>query len=87
MMISTPDHWHALLTIMACAAGKDVYVEKPLTLFVREVRWMVTAAKRCQRVVQGHTAAHWAALRRCSAIAPGRSLARCIPCAWGAFAT
>jgi predicted dehydrogenase len=52
VVISTPDHWHALLMIMACAAGKDVYVEKPLTLFVREGRWMVTAAKRYQRVVQ-----------------------------------
>ena len=52
VVISTPDHWHALLTVMACAAGKDVYVEKPLTLFVREGRWMVTAARRYQRVVQ-----------------------------------
>src|SRR5215469_10979476 len=52
VVISTPDHWHALLTIMACAAGKDVYVEKPLTLFVREGRWMVSTAKRHQRVVQ-----------------------------------
>jgi len=52
VVISTPDHWHALLTIMACAAGKDVYVEKPLTLFVREGRWMVMAAQRYQRVVQ-----------------------------------
>ncbi len=50
--ISTPDHWHALMTILACAAGKDVYVEKPLTLFVREGRWMVTAAQRYKRVVQ-----------------------------------
>ena len=52
VVISTPDHWHALMTMMACAAGKDVYVEKPLTLFVREGRWMVTAARRYQRVVQ-----------------------------------
>jgi predicted dehydrogenase len=52
VVISTPDHWHALLTMMACAAGKDVYVEKPLTLFVREGRWMMAAAKRYRRVVQ-----------------------------------
>ncbi|MFH1267506.1 MAG: Gfo/Idh/MocA family oxidoreductase [Planctomycetota bacterium] len=50
--ISTPDHWHALMTMMACAAGKDVYVEKPLTLFVREGRWMVEVARRHRRVVQ-----------------------------------
>jgi predicted dehydrogenase len=52
VVISTPDHWHALLTIMACAAGKDVYVEKPMTLFVQEGRWMVNAARRFDRVVQ-----------------------------------
>jgi predicted dehydrogenase len=52
VVIATPDHWHALMTIMACAAGKDVYVEKPLTLFVTEGRWMVNAARRYQRVVQ-----------------------------------
>jgi predicted dehydrogenase len=52
VVVSTPDHWHALMTILACAAGKDVYVEKPLTLFVREGRWMVTAARRYNRVVQ-----------------------------------
>lgn len=52
VVISTPDHWHALQTMLACAAGKDVYVEKPLTLFVREGRWMIDVARRHQRVVQ-----------------------------------
>ena len=55
VIISTPDHWHALQTIMACAAGKDVYVEKPMTLFVKEGRWMTTAARRYKRVVQTGT--------------------------------
>jgi len=52
VVVSTPDHWHALLTMLACAAGKDVYVEKPLTLFVREGRWMVEVARRNKSVVQ-----------------------------------
>jgi predicted dehydrogenase len=52
VVISTPDHWHAPMTMLACAAGKDVYVEKPLTLFVREGRWMVDVAKRHRSVVQ-----------------------------------
>src|SRR5689334_9330072 len=52
VVISTPDHWHALMTMMACAAGKDVYVEKPLSLFVREGRWMTDVARRCNRIVQ-----------------------------------
>lgn len=52
VVVSTPDHWHALMTMMACAAGKDVYVEKPLSLFVREGRWMTDVAKRHKRVVQ-----------------------------------
>ncbi len=55
VVVSTPDHWHALLTIMACASGKDVYVEKPLTLFVKEGRWMVNAARKYNRVVQAGT--------------------------------
>lgn len=52
VVVSTPDHWHALQGMMACAAGKDVYVEKPLTLFVREGRWMLDVAAKHQRVVQ-----------------------------------
>jgi predicted dehydrogenase len=52
VIVSTPDHWHALMTMMACAAGKDVYVEKPLSLFVREGRWMVDVARRSKRIVQ-----------------------------------
>jgi predicted dehydrogenase len=52
VVVSTPDHWHALMTMLACAAGKDVYVEKPLTLFVREGRWMADVARRHRRVVQ-----------------------------------
>jgi predicted dehydrogenase len=52
VVISTPDHWHALTTMLSCAAGKDVYVEKPLSLFPREGRWMVETARRHNRVVQ-----------------------------------
>ena len=51
VVVATPDHWHALITIMACAAGKDVYVEKPLTVFVEEGRWMVKAARKYNRMV------------------------------------
>src|SRR5262245_4100256 len=52
VVVATPDHWHALQTMMACAAGKDVYVEKPLHLFVEEGRWMIDVARRFRRVVQ-----------------------------------
>jgi predicted dehydrogenase len=52
VVISTPDHWHAPMTMLACAAGKDVYVEKPTTLFVREGRRMAELARRYGRVVQ-----------------------------------
>jgi predicted dehydrogenase len=52
VVIATPDHWHALMMIDACNAGKDVYVEKPLSLTVVEGRKMVEAAERTKRVVQ-----------------------------------
>ncbi|MFH1744511.1 MAG: Gfo/Idh/MocA family oxidoreductase, partial [bacterium] len=52
VIIATPDHWHALPTVMACQAGKDVYVEKPLALTIYEGRKMVEAARKYDRVVQ-----------------------------------
>lgn len=52
IVVSLPDHWHAMATMMACAAGKDVYCEKPMTLFVREGRWMTTVARKHSRIVQ-----------------------------------
>lgn len=52
LVIGTPDHWHALPTIFACQAGKDVYVEKPDGHNIVEGQTMVAAAKKYQRVVQ-----------------------------------
>ena len=48
----TPDHWHPLITILGCEAGKDVYVEKPASPTVAEGRAMVQAARRYGRIVQ-----------------------------------
>ena len=50
--IVTPDHWHALQLVEACKAGKDVYVEKPLSVTVVEGRKMVEAARKYKRIVQ-----------------------------------
>jgi predicted dehydrogenase len=52
VIVATPEHWHAIPTILACQAGKDVYVEKPMSHTVREGRAMVRAARRYERVVQ-----------------------------------
>ena len=53
--IATPDHWHPYLTVEACKAGKDVYVEKPISVTVDEGRTMVEAARKYKRVVQAGT--------------------------------
>jgi len=52
VVIATPNHWHALATIMACQAGKDVYVEKPASHSIWEGRKMVQAAQHYNRIVQ-----------------------------------
>lgn len=52
VVIATPDHWHCPMTVHACMAGKDVYVEKPLSYDVWEGRQAVEAARRYDRVVQ-----------------------------------
>ena len=52
VIVATPDHWHALITIAACQAGKDVYCEKPLSLTVTDGRKMLDAARQHNRVVQ-----------------------------------
>ncbi len=52
VVVTTPDHWHAMMTTLACQAGKDVYCEKPLTLTVAEGHTMVAAARHNKRVVQ-----------------------------------
>ena len=63
VVVNTGDHWHALQMMLACDAGKDVYLEKPLHLFVREGEWMQKVAARTNRVVQVGTqqrsAAHY----------------------------
>ena len=52
VVVATPDHWHAYITIAACEAGKDVYCEKPLSLTIAEGRKMVSAARKYDRIVQ-----------------------------------
>lgn len=52
LVIAAPDHWHGPATLLACAAGKHVYVEKPACHNPREGEWMIAAARRHQRVIQ-----------------------------------
>src|SRR5207244_2519485 len=52
VLIATPDHWHVPMTVAACAAGKDVYVEKPLTHNLEEGRSVIEAQNKHKRIVQ-----------------------------------
>ncbi len=65
VIVGTPDHWHCLPTVLACQAGKDVYVEKPLANSIEECDLMVAAAKRYNRIVQvgqwQRSGEHWKA--------------------------
>lgn len=58
VVIATPPHWHALISIMACQAGKDVYCEKPMCLTVAEAKAMVQAAEHYGRITQIGTQIH-----------------------------
>ncbi|MGN6385784.1 MAG: Gfo/Idh/MocA family protein [Verrucomicrobiota bacterium] len=64
VLVATPDHWHALPTVLACQADKDVYVEKPLAKTIAEGRAMLTAMEKHKRIVQMGTqwrsGKHWA---------------------------
>jgi hypothetical protein len=55
--IITPDHWHAVQTVLAAKAGKDIYCQKPLTLTVREGRDMIQAVRQHNRILQ--TGSQW----------------------------
>ena len=55
VLIASPDHWHALMSIAAMKAGKDVYCEKPISLTIREVREMVNVSRRYSRILQAGT--------------------------------
>lgn len=52
VIIATPDHWHAIPTLLACQAGKDVYIEKPLSQTIHEGHLMRDAARKYKRVMQ-----------------------------------
>ncbi|UCG55683.1 MAG: Gfo/Idh/MocA family oxidoreductase, partial [Phycisphaerales bacterium] len=55
VITATPNHWHALVTVWACQAGKDVYVEKPVSYSIWEGRQMIKAARKYNRIVQSGT--------------------------------
>ncbi|MCC6857271.1 MAG: Gfo/Idh/MocA family oxidoreductase [Bryobacterales bacterium] len=52
VVIATPDHWHAIMTILACQAGKDIYLEKPVMYSIREAKPIREAVRRHERILQ-----------------------------------
>jgi predicted dehydrogenase len=67
--VATPNHWHSLLTVWACQAGKDVYVEKPCSHNVFEGRQSVEAARKYNRIVQHGTQSRSGNFAKLAAIA------------------
>jgi len=57
VVIVVPDHWHALITVLAAEAGKDIYCEKPLSLTIRQGQEMIKAVRRHHRILQ--TGSHY----------------------------
>jgi predicted dehydrogenase len=74
IMIGTPDHWHTKMVIDACRAGKDIYVEKPLTLTVDEGKFLCRVVKETGRVVQVGTwqRSDWRFRLACEMVRAGR---------------
>ncbi len=84
LIIATPDHWHAIPTILACQAGKDVYIEKPLSQTIHEGHLMRDAARKYNRVVQVGTQRRSAAHFRSAIeyVASGKLGKVCLVKAW-----
>jgi len=73
IITATPEHWRALTCVHACQAGKDLYVEKPMTLAVREGRSMVEAARKYKRIFQvgSQQRSDWTDIEGCKFIREG----------------
>ena len=74
VLIATPDHWHALTSIHACEAGKDVYCEKPMTLTIADGQAMVRAVRHYNRVFQtgSQQRSEWGFRFACELVRNGR---------------
>ena len=65
VVIATPDHWHAVMAVLAAEAGKDIYCEKPLSLTIKEGRAMVAATRKHNRIFQtGNMQRSWKEFRQ-----------------------
>jgi hypothetical protein len=83
VVVATPNHWHALATIWACQAGKDVYVEKPVSHNIWEGRQMVAAARKYGRIVQAGTQARSSSAMREAFDNEGKEIKKFGPIPWG----